>query len=54
VLSGTKREYDNQAATFCLLYTLSKEKIDQIAIAYPQLRQHLEETGRQKKQLIDQ
>jgi CRP-like cAMP-binding protein len=53
VLRGTKREYDTQAATFCLLYSLTKEKIDQIAIVYPQLRQHLEESGRNKKDLID-
>ena len=46
VLSGTKREYDHQAATFCLLYSLAKEKIDQIAIVYPQLRQQLEESGK--------
>ena len=53
VLSGTKREYDHQAATFCLLYSLAKEKIEEIAIVYPQLRQHLEESGRIKKDLID-
>jgi CRP-like cAMP-binding protein len=35
VLRGTKREYDTQAATFCLLYSLAKEKIEEIAIVYP-------------------
>ena len=53
VLSGARRQFYAQAATFVTLNILSKDKFEEISIFFPQLRKAFEQSSSKKQEKLE-